>query len=156
MNGKEAADIVQREYKYLSNILKGFVPQHGDFCPCPGMMTTAQQINHIAQTVAWFREGAFGKGFNLDFEKIEDANPRTVTLTDALAELERQYTSYISFLEGLSDTDLQTPMPENPIFGTAPKLTVLATQSDHTAHHRGALCVYLRLLGIVPAMVYQD
>ncbi|OQB36016.1 MAG: DinB superfamily protein [Candidatus Hydrogenedentes bacterium ADurb.Bin179] len=156
MNGKEAADIVRREHKYLCNILKSFVPQHGEFSPCPGMMTTAQQINHIAQTVVWFREGAFGRGFNLDFEKIEGANPRTVTLKEALAELEKQYTSYIDFLERLSDTDLQAPMPENPIFGAAPRLAVLAAQSDHTAHHRGALCVYLRLLGIIPAMVYQE
>ncbi len=29
-------------------------------------------------------------------------------------------------------------------------------QSSHTAHHRGALAVYARLLGKVPAMPYMD
>jgi uncharacterized damage-inducible protein DinB len=31
---------------------------------------------------------------------------------------------------------------------------VILAQGDHTAHHRGALSVYLRLLGVVPPMVY--
>ena len=156
MNGKEAAESVRREYKYLCNILAGFKPENAAFAPCPGMMTVAQQINHIAQTVYWFREGAFGGGFDLDFGKLEAANRRPMTLADALAELEKQYSSYAGFLETLSETDLQAPMPDNSLFGAAPRVAALSAQCDHTAHHRGSLSVYLRLLGVVPVMVYQE
>lgn len=156
MNGKDSSESVRREYKYLCNIVSGFKPEHADFAPCPGMMTVAQQINHIAQTVYWFREGAFGGGFDLDFGKMEAANRRQMTLSEALGELETQYTDYAAFLETLSETDLNAPMPDNPLFGAAPRHAALAAQCDHTAHHRGALSVYLRLLGIVPVMVYQE
>lgn len=156
MNGKAAAESVRREYKYLCNILGGFKPEHADFAPCPGMMTVAQQINHIAQTVYWFREGAFGAGFDLDFGKLEAANRRQMTLAEALEELEAQYTAYAAFLETLSEADLSAPMPDNPLFGAVPRVAALAAQCDHTAHHRGSLSVYLRLLGIAPVMVYQD
>jgi uncharacterized damage-inducible protein DinB len=119
------------------------------------MMTTAQQINHVAQTNRWFREGAFGSGFDLDFEKLEAVNKVEVTLEVAKAELDKQYASLIAFLETQSEADMQAPMPENPIFGNAPKSVVFHAQADHTAHHRGALSVYLRLLGVTPPMIYQ-
>lgn len=155
MNGSEAAAIVRGEQKLLGNLLAAFKEEHGDFRPAPEMMTTAQQINHIAHTVYWFREGAFGAGFDLDFEKIEAINKVVISLEDAMAELDRQYASFISFLEGQSEADLQAPMPEGPIFGNAPRCVVLHAQADHTAHHRGALSVYLRLLGITPPMIYE-
>jgi uncharacterized damage-inducible protein DinB len=155
MNGSEAAAIVRAEQKLLGNLLVAFNNEHGDFRPTPEMMSTAQQINHIAQTIHWFREGAFGSGFDLDFEKLEAVNKADLTLEDALADLDRQYASLIAFLETQSEADLQAPMPENPIFGNAPRCVVLHAQADHTAHHRGALSVYLRLLGIKPPMIYQ-
>lgn len=155
MNGKEAAAQVRQEQRLLSAIVNAFEPEHGAFRPKPEMMTVAQQINHIAHTIFWFREGAFGAGFDLDFEKLEDLNSREVTLAWALAELEKQYDSLVSFLESQSEAELHAPMGENPIFGAAPRYVVLNAQADHTAHHRGALSVYLRLLDIIPPMIYQ-
>ena len=60
------------------------------------------------------------------------------------------------FLEGLSSEELNQLMPDNPFFGAVPRFEVLASAADHTAHHRGALGVYLRLLGIAPTMVYSE
>jgi uncharacterized damage-inducible protein DinB len=40
--------------------------------------------------------------------------------------------------------------------GGAPRLSVIGAISDHTAHHRGALTVYSRLLGKVPKLPYMD
>jgi len=37
-----------------------------------------------------------------------------------------------------------------------PRLVVIGAISDHTAHHRGALTVYARLLGKEPKMPYMD
>lgn len=156
MTGAEAAADLRRERHYLQNILKDFKPEHGDFRPVEAMMSVAQQINHIAFTTRWFREGAFGAGFNMDFAMIEAENKRQLTLEEAMARLDAAYDGFAAFLAGLSEADLAAPMPANPIFGEAPRLAVLAANADHTAHHRGALSVYLRLLGITPTMIYEE
>jgi uncharacterized damage-inducible protein DinB len=38
----------------------------------------------------------------------------------------------------------------------APKMAVVGAIGDHTAHHRGALAVYARLLGKEPKMPYAN
>ncbi len=156
MNGSQAALALKKERAFLQNILKDFKPEHATFRPTPEMMTVAQQINHIAFTAHWFREGAFGVGFDMDFEKIEAANHQDIGLEEAMNNLDQQYGDYIAFIEPLDESALQAPMKENPIFGALPKEVVLAAQCDHTAHHRGALSVYLRLLGVTPTMIYQE
>ena len=40
--------------------------------------------------------------------------------------------------------------------GGQPRLAIFGALTDHTAHHRGALSVYTRLLGKVPPMPYMD
>jgi uncharacterized damage-inducible protein DinB len=59
-----------------------------------------------------------------------------------------------SVLDKLSDEDLNKPLPEGPIMGGVPKLAVIGAMTDHTAHHRGALAVYARLLGKEPKIPY--
>ncbi len=155
MTGMEAAEIVGRERAYLMNILNAFPPEQGGFCPAAGMMSAAQQANHLASTVRWFAEGAFGGGFDMDFEKLEAVNKADVTWDEAMAKINSAYDDYIAFLVTLTAGELDDAMPDNPIFppGT-PRSGVIYAQGDHTAHHRGALSVYLRLLGVVPPMVY--
>jgi uncharacterized damage-inducible protein DinB len=148
--------MIIQERKHLDNILKDFLEEHETFKPTDEMMTVAQQINHIAHTVVWFREGAFGKGFDLDFEKIEALNRQKISLDEAMLFLEKVYDDYIAFLGGLDEAALSAPMAENPIFGTLPRFVTLFAQNDHTAHHRGALSVYLRLLDITPTMIYTE
>ncbi len=57
---------------------------------------------------------------------------------------------------GKSAADLEQPLPQGPIMGGAPRSAVVGAISDHTAHHRGALAVYARLLGKTPKMPYGD
>ncbi len=154
MNGQQIVQQMRKEEQFLHNIIDDFSTEQGDFAPAEGMMTVAQQIHHIAYTVDWFREGAFGAGFNMDFEALEAEVRRPITLQEALGELKATYDAYVASLEPMSEQELMAPMAPNPIFGEAPKVAVLSAQADHTAHHRGALSVYLRLLGITPKMIY--
>lgn len=156
MDGKQAATMVRRKQKYLMHIVGSFKPEQGDFRPVDGMMSVAQQIRHIAFTVTWFREGVFGAGFDMDFEKLEMENRRPVTLGAARQESDETYADYTKFLESLSETDLSAPMSPNAVFGEAPKVMVIGAGADHAAHRRGALRVYLRLPGITPVMVYTE
>ena len=49
-----------------------------------------------------------------------------------------------------------SPLPPGPIMGGQPRLAIFGALTDHSAHHRGALTVYSRLLGKVPPMPYMD
>lgn len=155
MTGQEAAAIVRQERRYLMNILQAFPPDQGGFSPAPGMMTAAQQVHHLARTVRWFAAGAFGTGFDMDFEKMEADNRADIAWDEAMRRIDTAYADFTAFLETLDAAELDAAMPANPIFpeGT-PRSAVILAQGDHTAHHRGALSVYLRLLGVVPPMVY--
>ncbi len=155
MTGQEAAAIVRQERRCLTHILQAYPPDKGGFVPAPGMMTAAQQVNHVAQTIRWFAKGAFGGGFDMDFEKMEADNRADITWNEATRRINAAYDDFIAFLETLSNGKLDVPMPANPIAPEgAPRSVVIFAQNDHTAHHRGALSVYLRLLGVVPPMVY--
>ena len=56
-------------------------------------------------------------------------------------------------IRNASDTELMAPFVDEFIKG-APKLVIVNVIKDHTAHHRGALSVYVRLLGKTPTMPY--
>lgn len=132
-----------------------FRPQDASFTPQPGMFSVAAQIAHAACTVDWFMEGAFRpQGFDMDFAK-HDSDARAITsLPEALARFTASYQAAIDRFAASSMADLHIPIAEGPIMGGAPRLATVGALGDHTAHHRGALTVYARLLGLVPAMPY--
>ncbi len=156
MDGNEAASAVERERHFLNNILKDFKPEHADFKPAEGMWTVGQQIKHVATTIEWFKDGVFGMGFDMDFTTYQEEMKKPVTLDQAMTQLNIVYDDWIAMLRNLSEEELSEPMKDNPIYGNAPKYAVLPSAAEHTAHHRGVLSVYLRLLGITPTMVYSD
>lgn len=156
MTGKEAAQLIRNERRFLGNVLRDFCPQDEGFCPVDGMMTVAQQIRHIAHVIDWIREGGFGAGFDMDFERMQAENRKPCTLAEALQALDRAYDTFIALLEQTSTETLLEPLPPNEILGPRPRLAVIGACNDHTAHHRGVLTVYLRLLGRTPAMVYAE
>ncbi len=107
------------------------VLEEGDsqFRPNEGTMTAAQQVAHVAQTLDWFVQGVSRpEGFDLDFERQAK--------------------------ELAAVTSLAAALPEGPIMGGQPMSNIVWGMIEHTAHHRGALTVYSRLLGKVPPMPY--
>jgi uncharacterized damage-inducible protein DinB len=118
------------------------------------MMNVAQQIRHIASVTRWCREGAFGKGFDMDFAKMEMEGRQPCTLEEAITQLNQIYDEFIQLLQNISDKDLNTLLPDNPIVGPVPRFAIVKVNNEHTAHHRGALTVYIRLLGRKPSDIY--
>ncbi len=126
-----------------------------EFRPREGMMTAAQQVAHAAQTLDWFIEGASRpEGFDLDFEKQIKALASVTSLAAARQMLETAYTNAIHFFRSRSPEDLAGPLPPGPVMGGQPISEIVWSMVEHTAHHRGALTVYSRLLGKVPPMPY--
>jgi len=125
------------------------------FAPQPEMMSMASQVAHVAHTVDWFMEGAFSSnGFDMNFAQHEAEARQVTSLTVARVRLADAYARAIATLESMSLAELQKPIAAGPIMGGAPRLALASALGDHTAHHRGALAVYARLSGRVPAMPY--
>ena len=62
----------------------------------------------------------------------------------------------VAVLDQQSAETLLSALPEGPIMGGEPRAAVVGAICEHTAHHRGALSVYARLLGKVSPMPYGD
>ena len=131
--------------------------EDASFAPAEGTWTVAQQVAHVAQTVDWFIEGAFRpEGFDTDWEKLGAEVARCQSLAEARAWLDKAFARAIEFLGDRTPEELAQPLPADGIMGGAPRFSIVSAISDHTAHHRGALTVYSRLRGRVPAMPYME
>ena len=129
--------------------------EDSQFTPAEGMYTAAGQIAHAAQTIEWFMEGAFSSsGFDMDFE-ASDRKARSITsITAARDWFEKACAGAKQTISGHSSEEWSTPIAEGPIMGGMPRWEIFTAITDHSAHHRGALTVYCRLLGKVPPMPY--
>lgn len=135
------------------------VLEEGDsgFAPKDGMFTTAQQVAHAAQTVEWFMNGAFAEGgFDLDFEKLDKEVRACTSLAAAREWWKKAIASAMATVVAHPDGEWMAPLPPGPIMGGQPRMVIFGALTDHSAHHRGALTVYSRMLGKVPPMPYME
>ena len=127
------------------------------FVPTDGVFTVASQVAHAAHTIDWFIDGAFNpQGFAMDFEEAERAIRAVTSLTAARAAMTRAIAEAKAVVEARSDEEWAQPLPPGPVMGGLPRSAIFGAITDHTAHHRGALTVYARLLGKTPPMPYMD
>jgi len=133
-----------------------FAEEHSSFRPTPEIFSVAEQVAHTAQAVDWFFEGAFRKeGFDTDFKKLEEAVREYTSLSDARQWLRDAYARAMVLVQQKSEEELRHEIPSGQIMAGAPKYAIVSAIVDHTAHHRGALTIYARLLGKVPGMPYS-
>ena len=141
-------DYFERSTRVLDEADSGFRPREG-------MMTVAQQVAHTAHTLDWFIEGVSRpEGFNLDFENLAKVIDAVTSLDAAREMLKAAYAKAIQYLRSRTPEELSQPLPPGPIMGGQPMSDIVWAMVEHTAHHRGALTVYSRLLGKVPPMPY--
>ena len=141
-------DFFDRSTRVLEEADSGFRPK-------PEMMTAAQQVAHVAHTLDWFVTGVSRpEGFDLDFEKMAKEIDAVTSLAAARAWLEKAYANAIAFLRARTPEELARPLPAGPVMGGQPMSDIVWGMVEHTAHHRGALTVYSRMLGKLPPMPY--
>lgn len=154
---QQAVSALQSAHEYFNRSTRNLTEAHSTFAPAEGMMTAAQQVAHVAQTIDWFMEGGFRpEGFSMDWEEQAKVIAGYTSLEQARAWFERAMANALAETGKLTDAELLAALPEGPIMGGVPRMAVFGAISDHTAHHRGALTVYARLNGIVPPMPYMD
>jgi uncharacterized damage-inducible protein DinB len=146
--------------EYLDRATRALTEEDSSFKPTDDAFTVAQQIAHIGLTIDWFIEGGFGKGFVLNEEgKIPghaEALQNIKSLEGARSLCAQSFSNAIQVIGSKSPQHVLELMPDNPIMGVAPRMVVVHGIEEHTAHHRGSLSVYTRMLGKVPPMPYMD
>lgn len=147
---------LQAVQSYFEKTISCFEAPDGEFAPKKGMFSVAQQIAHAAQTVEWFLEGAFRpQGFDLDFESHEGEIRAITTLEDAMAWWRTALQEAHRSIEG-SAPEAWDETIRGKLMTGMPRRSILNGIADHTAHHRGALAVYARMLDRVPPMPYGE
>ncbi len=149
---------LQSSQEYFERTTAALTEEHSALIPLEGMFTAAQQVAHVAHTVDWFMEGAFNRenGFDTDFEAMDKEIKAFTSMQSAKAFVKDAYSSARDKIASLSVEKLESALPEGPIMGGLPRKQVVQGIVDHTAHHRGALSVYVRHAGATPAMPYAD
>ena len=141
--------------KFFKTTLSTFGPNDAEFSPDPELYSVAGHIAHVADSVDWFIEGAFGEGWDMDFDALIARAKAVTSFVEASAWLNRAFANAITVIGAASDDSLSQPIPDERIMGGAPRAAIVAAIIDHTAHHRGSLAVYARLIEKVPAMPYS-
>lgn len=145
---------LENDLKFFKSTVSIFEQADAEFAPKPELYTVAGHIDHTADTVDWFIEGAFGKGWDMDFEAIVARSKAVKSIADAKQHLDKAFARAAEVIGAASDQDLFAPIPDTRIMEGAPRAAIVSAITDHTAHHRGALAVYARLLGKEPPMPY--
>ncbi|MDH3733723.1 MAG: DinB family protein [Gemmatimonadota bacterium] len=145
---------LESSHKFFKGTLSVFDEDESGFAPQPEMFSVAAHVRHVAETVDWFMEGGFGDGWQLDFEAHVAHSHEATSLAAEIERLDAAYGAATAKVSGLGDGELYAPITDEAIMGGAPRAAVINGITDHSAHHRGALAVYARLLGKEPAMPY--
>lgn len=150
------AGALRDTHTYFSRTISVFESEHEDFAPQPELYTVAGHVAHTAHTVDWFIEGAFGEGWDMDFEGMIAKALTVSVLADATDWLDRAFANAVAVVGATSEEDLFSLIPDTRIMEGERRIAVVSGIVDHTAHHRGSLAVYARLVGKVPPMYYAE
>jgi len=141
--------------KYFNRSTDCLTQDDSSYRPTEDQMTVAQHVAHVGMTIDWFLEGAFGDGFDMDFEAHLVSLQEITSLSEARASLAASFDKAREAIASKSREELMAPLPEGPVMGGAPLSGIIHAMDEHAAHHRGALTVYSRMLGKTPAMPYM-
>ena len=146
--------------RFLHRSTRCLTEEDSTFSPGPKCFTVAEQIQHMADAVDFLIRGAFiDKKYNLNFD-ADITNPdahRVKSKKEALENFDKAITWAMQLVSKMSDAELSAPIPSTPLMPPWYTLRdILLLVIDHTAHHRGALTTYSRMLGRSPNIPYYD
>jgi uncharacterized damage-inducible protein DinB len=155
MNPDAAVRSLQNMKTFFDKCTGCFDEADAGFVPKDEQFTVAQQVAHVAQTVDWFVDGVFGgRGFDTNWKEHWDDVKAVKTLGEAREWWERAMKRAEETYGSKSAEELAQPIENDNLMGGAPRGTTVFGLADHTAHHRGSLMVYARLLGKEPPNPY--
>lgn len=157
MTSADIALSVETNRDYFNRSTRALTEANSSFAPAPGVFTAAAMVAHAAQTIDWFFNGAFAEaGFDLNFEQLDKEVRACTSLDAARAWFNAATDRAKATASAHSAEEWAAGLPPGPIMGGLPRFAITSALTDHTAHHRGALSVYARMLGLVPPMPYME
>lgn len=141
--------------KFFNTTVSVFESDDAGFAPYPELYTVAGHIAHAADSIDWFIEGAFDDGWDMEFEASIAKAKEVTSLQEATEWLDRSFVNARAVVGEASDQILFELIPDTRIMEVAPRLAVMSGIVGHTAHHRGSLAVYARLIGKQAPMPYS-
>lgn len=148
---------IKQALQFFSRTCSVFTEEDSGYRPDPGQFSVAQHVAHVAHTIDWFVEGAFRpEGFDMDFGAHQAQVRGYESLKDAFLFLAQAVDRASEALETKTPEEMLAPLPAGPIMGGEPRAAIVGAIMEHTAHHRGSLAVYARLLGYAPPMPYGE
>lgn len=155
MNKENLLRELEQTHNYFMTSVSELKAEHADFKPQDGMLSVKQHVAHVAQSVDWFVDGAFSElGFDMNFEDHWSEVNEVQSLEDALKKVSEAFAKAKEILASKTEEQLSKPLLPGMVMPGEPTYNIVGGIVDHTAHHRGALTVYIRLLGAVPKMPY--
>ncbi len=148
---------IKQALQFFSRTCSVFKEEDSGYAPTPSQFTVAQQVAHVAQTIDWFMEGGFRpQGFDLDFAAHQMSVREVRSLAAAMTWLANAVDNASNFLQNQTAEQMMEPIADGPIMAGEPRAAIVAAIAEHTAHHRGSLAVYARMLGYAPPMPYGE
>ncbi len=157
MGNNHFAVPVKQALQFFSRTCSVFGEDDSEYAPTAGQFTVAQHVAHVAQTIDWFIVGGFSpEGFDLDFASHQQGVRECTSLKDAMTWLAQSVDHAAETLSQKTPEEMMQPLAPGPIMGGQPRAAIIAAIAEHTAHHRGSLAVYARMLKYTPPMPYGD
>lgn len=167
---------IQKQKEWFNRVISCFSEEDAAFRPREGMLSVAGQINHVTNGLEIFlagvilefdrlksrtwssrRRGAVWPSWDMEWSKNSNSDP--VQTDESLAGAVQAFNETIDMVAevfaGLSEQELIKPLAPNPMRVLTPQRIVNGI-CDHSAHHRGALSQYARLLGKDPKLPYFE
>ncbi|UCE12187.1 MAG: DinB family protein [Candidatus Heimdallarchaeota archaeon] len=128
-----------------------------DWKPCDDTMKAADLGIHVYRSSLVYMAGTLKGEFTDADYSIIPFDSKVVKSPSEITEYGEKVKSYIrENLSKLTEADLDKKVTYSCWGGfKLGELASLATIPEETIHHRGQLCVYLRMLGIKPPFIYE-
>ncbi|HEX2449893.1 MAG TPA: DinB family protein [Gemmatimonadales bacterium] len=127
-----------------------------DWRPHPKSMSLGQLALHIASTPAGVAHGAAMDG--MEMPEFGRPRPEPASKAEILQKHEESVAAAVEFLRGLDDERAEatwTMTRAGRTMMSLPRIEfVRMVMLRHVYHHRGELCVYLRLLDVPVPSIY--
>ena len=147
---------LEREIAITRNVLERLPAEHFDWRPHEKSMTLGRLAIHVADLPHWIRD-------SLTADELDVANaPRSLEKLKDNAELLARFDKNVTAMrQAVANFDVAnwentwTMREGAQVFVSRPRPIVYRVWSlNHMIHHRGQLCLYLRLLNVPVPTVY--
>jgi len=150
---------LEREIAATRRVLERVPEEHFDWKPHEKSMSFGRLAMHVATNLQWFLMTLEGDG--LDMASPPSMPMEATSSRELLATFEQNATACRAALTNIDEGALVqtwTLRQGAQVLYTAPRVVVLRVWClNHLIHHRGQLCVYLRLLNLpVPAVYFNS